>query len=243
MGVRGTIHSYETCGAVDGPGIRFVVFVQGCPLRCGYCQNPDTWKMSGGVEIDSADLVAEIEKYRSYMRFSGGGVTLTGGEPLMQPDFSADILRRCGKRGMHTALDTSGFAEWGRAEQAVRYADLVLLDLKCIDPVAHRSLTGADVEPVLDFARHLSAIAKPAWIRHVLVPGITDREEFLDGLGRFIAGLKNIELVELLPLHHLGAYKWNELGYGYRLRDVATPDAAAVAKAVSILKRYVPNVR
>lgn len=243
MGVRGKIHSYETCGAVDGPGIRFVVFVQGCPLRCKYCQNPDTWKMSGGVEIDSGDLVAEMEKYRSYIRFSGGGVTLTGGEPLMQPAFSADVLRRCRERGIHTALDTSGFAEWERAEPAVRHADLVLLDLKCVDPEGHRFLTGAGVEPVLDFARRLSAIGKPAWIRHVLVPGMTDSEEFLNRLGAFIAGLKNIELVEVLPVHHLGAYKWDELGYEYQLRAVAPPGEADVARAVSILKRYAANVR
>ena len=241
--LTGRIHSFESCGTVDGPGIRFVVFMQGCPLRCLYCHNRDTWDVNGGREVTVADVMREILKYRSYMRFSGGGVTVTGGEPLLQAEFVRELLRECQRAQIHAAVDTSGYVSIERAQTVLEYADLVLLDLKCMDAETHKRLTGGELAVVLRFARMVSDMGKPLWIRHVLVPNWTDREEFLRQLGEFVASLKTVEAVELLPFHKMGEYKWTALGCEYLLKDVPPPTKIQVKQAVELLKAYYPNVR
>jgi pyruvate formate lyase activating enzyme len=239
----GRIHSIETCGTVDGPGIRFVVFLQGCPLRCAYCHNADTWEFGEGREATVEDVLAEARKYRSYMRYSGGGLTLSGGEPLYQPRFAEALFAACRREGIHTALDTSGYASWEKARPVVEQADLVLLDLKCLDPEAHKSLTGVELDRILEFARQVAAAGKKMWVRHVLVPSYTDSEQHLAGLGEFIAGLGNAEVVEVLPFHKLGEYKWEQLGHVCPLKETAVPARAEVERALEILRRHHPNVR
>jgi pyruvate formate lyase activating enzyme len=239
----GRIHSVESCGTVDGPGIRFVVFFQGCPLRCAYCHNADTWKFGEGREVTVDEVLAEAGKYRSYMRYSGGGVTLSGGEPLYQPQFAEAVLAACRREGIHTALDTSGYASWEMARTAVEQADLVLLDLKCLDPVIHKSLTGVELGRILEFARRAAAAGKKMWVRHVLVPTWTDSERALDKLGEFVAGLGNVEVLEVLPFHKLGEYKWEQLGHACPLREVPVPTRDAVGRAIEQLRRHHPNVR
>ncbi|WP_008311506.1 pyruvate formate-lyase-activating protein [Leptolyngbya sp. PCC 6406] len=219
----GRIHSIETCGTVDGPGLRFVVFTQGCPLRCLYCHNPDCRHPEDGRMVTVDELIQEIKKYRSYLR--RGGVTVSGGEPLMQPEFVGEIFRRCHELGLHTALDTSGYVLLDHAKPVVAQADLVLLDIKSYDPDLYQRVTHVSLEPTLRFAQYLAEIGKPTWIRFVLVPGLTDPAANVDGLAQFVATLPNVERVEVLPFHQMGAYKWEQLGYDYALKD--TPPASA----------------
>lgn len=228
---------------MDGPGIRFVVFFQGCPLRCLFCHNRDTWDARGGQETTVEALMRDIRKYKSYMKFSKGGVTASGGEPLRQPEFLRELLRQCRQAGIHTAVDTSGYADLARVETVFEVTDLVLLDLKSLHPATHTRLTGVDVTRILDFARHVSGRGVPIWIRHVLVPGWTDSPEHLRLLGEFVATLKSVEAVEILPFHQMGAYKWNELGCGYALRDVPPPTKAQVRAAMACVRQFHPTVR
>ncbi|MGQ9837543.1 MAG: pyruvate formate-lyase-activating protein [Cyanobacteriota bacterium] len=232
--VTGRIHSIETCGTVDGPGIRFVIFTQGCPLRCQYCHNPDCRDPQAGQAVTVEELISEIQKYKSYLR--KGGVTVTGGEPLMQPTFVAEIFRRCHELGLHTALDTSGFVQLEVAIPVLEHTDLVLLDIKSFLPDLYRKVTSVPLEPTLIFARHLAKIHKPTWIRFVLVPGLTDPEENVKGLAQFVATLSNVERVEVLPFHKMGEYKWEQLGLPYLLKDVPPPSPEQVAKAVQIFR-------
>lgn len=237
----GKIHSIETCGTVDGPGIRFIIFTQGCPLRCKYCHNPDTWKLSDGKDSDSESLISEIKKYRSYMEFSSGGVTITGGEPLMQSEFVSEIFKRCKEEGIHTALDTSGQASIDIAKKVLDYTDLVLLDLKSINPNIFKDLTKADLEPSIEFLNYLREQNIKTWIRHVIVPGITDNLIDLENLAKFIASYENIEQIELLPFHKMGEFKWESLGYNYELNDVLEPSNELMEKSIEIFKKYNPN--
>lgn len=227
----GRIHSIETCGTVDGPGLRFVIFTQGCPLRCLYCHNPDCRHPEDGREATVDELIAEIQKYRSYLRH--GGVTVTGGEPLMQPQFVQEILQRCQTLGLHTALDTSGYVPLEAAKPVVDHADLVLLDIKSYNPDLYRQVTQVSLEPTLRFAQYLADIGKPAWIRFVLVPGLTDPVANVEGLANFVATLGNVERVEVLPFHQMGAYKWEQLGYDYALKDTAPPSPELVRATVA----------
>lgn len=213
--IAGKIHSVETCGTVDGPGIRFVIFTQGCPLRCLYCHNPDCRNFEEGKEITVDELIVEIHKYRSYMRFSSGGVTVSGGEPLMQPEFVREIFRRCKALGIHTALDTSGYVNLSAAKPVLDYTDLVLLDIKSFEPKIYLKVVGVALAPTLQLAEYLREIKKPTWIRFVLVPGLTDALENVEGLAKFITKLDNVERVEILPFHKMGEYKWEQLGYDY----------------------------
>ena len=238
MGIKGKVHSFETCGTVDGPGIRFVLFMQGCPLRCKYCHNPDTWKIDEGKSVDSDFLMGEIRKYKSYMRFSGGGVTITGGEPLMQPEFTLDIIKKCKAEGIHCAVDTSGFSSIEIIKKVLGEADLVLLDLKCMDKEMHKLLTGVEFELIFKTADYLSSINKSVWIRHVLVPGITDSDEQLHKLGQYVSKMKNVEKVEILPFHKMGEYKWEEMGYKYELSETKSPSAERVDNALKIIRSY-----
>ncbi|HOA79615.1 MAG TPA: pyruvate formate-lyase-activating protein [Defluviitaleaceae bacterium] len=238
MSVTGRIHSIETCGTVDGPGIRFLVFTQGCPLRCQYCHNPDTWKISDGKTTTVEELIKEIEKYKSYMEFSGGGVTVTGGEPLIQPKFVEELFRQCKEKGIHTALDTSGYIPLEHAKNVLKYTDLVLLDIKSFDSQTYKDLTGVSNEPTLKLAKYLSDIGKPMWIRYVLVPNLTDNPEHIEALASFLTNLKTIEKIEILPFHKMGEYKWEELGYDYKLKDTPTPSKELLNTAKEIFKKY-----
>ncbi|HEY9880865.1 MAG TPA: pyruvate formate-lyase-activating protein [Leptolyngbyaceae cyanobacterium] len=234
----GYIHSLETCGTVDGPGIRFVIFTQGCPLRCLYCHNPDCRHEEDGKEVTVDELIAEVQKYRDYMKLSGGGVTVTGGEPLQQPQFVREIFRRCRQLGIHTALDTSGYTQLEAAKPVLEFTDLVLLDIKSFDPEVYRSVTQVDLRPTLEFARYLQKIGKPTWIRFVLVPGFTNGAENVKGLAQFVSTLDNVERVEVLPFHQMGAYKWDALGYDYALKTVEPPTSEQIQQVVQIFQTF-----
>ena len=237
----GRVHSLETFGAVDGPGIRFVVFMQGCPMRCLYCHNPDTWSLEGGKKISVAELVRQIKKYKNYFG-EKGGVTVTGGEPLFQIDFVTKLFKVLKKQKINTCLDTSGIlfnkqtAVRKKYDTLMKYTDLVLLDLKQFDADKHKSLTGYDNQNILSFATYLSDKKKPMWVRFVLVPGITDNLEDVQKLKTFLNTLKNVVKVEVLPYHNMGEKKYAEIGMEYRLRGVKSPDPDLVAKISDILK-------
>lgn len=221
--VRGRYHSFEVGAAVDGPGIRFVAFLTGCPLRCQYCHNPDTWHLKNGIEDDAGALVAEIRDCARYLRRGRGGVTLSGGEPLAQPAFTSAILHGCKALDLHTALDTSGFLGHQASDDLLADVDLVLLDIKSYDPETYCAVTGVSVQPTLDFARRLSAMGKPMWVRFVLVPGLTDAPANVTGLADFVADLATVERVDVLPYHKMGENKWAALGLDCRLKDVQPP--------------------
>ena len=241
---KGYIHSTESFGSVDGPGIRFLIFLQGCQMRCRYCHNPDTWKTgNSGLSVTTAtvsELLDKAERYRSYWG-PEGGITVSGGEALLQIDFLIDLFEEAHRRNINTCLDTAAqpFSRhepfFSKFERLMQSTDLVLLDIKHIDSEKHRWLTGHGNENILDCARYLSDIKKPVWIRHVLVPGITDDEEQLIQLRQTLNTLSNIQKVEVLPYHTLGTFKWEQLGIPYTLKDVAPPTNEQIARAREIL--------
>ncbi|MEM9540724.1 MAG: pyruvate formate-lyase-activating protein [Cyanobacteria bacterium P01_E01_bin.42] len=237
-GNTGIIHSVETCGTVDGPGIRFVIFTKGCPLRCLYCHNADCRHMEDGKLMPVDELIGEIEKYKSYFQYSGGGVTITGGEPLMQPEFVKAVFQRCRKLGIHTALDTSGYVNLNVAKPVLEYADLILLDIKSFDPDIYYKVTNVSLEPTLKFARYLNEIHKPTWVRFVLVPDLTDPVSNVTGLAKFIEPFDNVEKVEVLPFHKMGEYKWEQLGYDYQLKTTEPPSEELLERTVNIFKNH-----
>jgi len=222
-GVAGWIHSLESGGTADGPGVRFVVFFAGCPLHCLYCHNPDTRHMHDGTRTTSGAVLGEIEGVAGFLRHGHGGVTLSGGEPLVQPDFAAAILRGCRRLGLHTALDTSGFLGSHATDALLADVDLVLLDIKAFKEATYRHLTGAPLRPTLEFAERLSLMRTPIWLRYVLVPGLTDDETEIAGLAEFAAGLGTVERVDVLPFHKMGEAKWRALGRPYQLADTPPP--------------------
>lgn len=234
----GKIHSFETFGTVDGPGIRFVVFMQGCPMRCLYCHNPDTWRTDGGREYTAQDVAQRVLKYKSYFT-GGGGVTVSGGEPMLQAEFVRELFTVLKGKGIHTALDTSGILFTPENRSAVdgllEVTDLVLLDIKHIDGEEHKKLTAHSNKNVLAFAKYLCETGKPTWVRHVLVPGITDNDEYLKRLAEFIGGLNNVQKVEVLPYHTMGEVKYDNLGLEYALKGVQPPDGVRVQNAKRIL--------
>lgn len=238
MTIKGMIHSLESCGTVDGPGVRFVVFMQGCPLRCKFCHNPDTWKLKDGKEFTVDEVMNEVKKYKSYMKFSGGGITVSGGDPLMQPKFVAELLKRCKEEKIHTAIDTSGYVNLDIAKDVLEYADLVLLDIKSHNNIVYKDLTGVSNEPTLKLANYLSSINKPMWVRYVLVPHITDNMEDINSLGKFLSNLNNIEKLEVLPFHKMGEFKWDELGYDYELKNTRPPSEDSVKKVIDVFRGY-----
>lgn len=234
--MKGHIHSFETFGTLDGPGIRFVAFLKGCPMRCLYCHNPDTWSIEGAMEMESAEVVSEFRKYRNY--YVNGGITVSGGEPLAQIDFVIELLDLCKKEGIHTALDTSGAVfdpDDRRFEALIRVCDLFLLDIKEMNGEKHRLLTGKKNDRILEFARFLDAKGKKMWIRYVLVPGYTDDEEDLRALRNFISGLKHAEKVEILPYHTMGMAKYEKAGIAYPLKGVLPPGEEDIKRAEAIL--------
>lgn len=234
--MEGYIHSTESFGSVDGPGVRFVIFTAGCPMRCQFCHNPDTWNMKTGTLTSTDDLIKKALRYRSYWG-DEGGITISGGEPLLQIDFLTELFRKAKENGIHTTLDTSGnpFTReepfFSKFNELMQYADLILLDIKHIDEKEHIRLTGHTNKNILDLATYLSDIKKPVWIRHVLVPKRSDKDEYLDRLHEFILTLHNVERVEVLPYHTLGAYKWKELGMEYPLEGIDPPTAERVENA------------
>ncbi|MBB3125615.1 pyruvate formate lyase activating enzyme [Paenibacillus rhizosphaerae] len=235
--MKGRIHSMDTFGTVDGPGIRFVLFMQGCALQCQFCHNPDTWDTKGGRQVTVEEILREIEPYVPYYKSSGGGITVTGGEPTLQAPFVAQLFKACKERfGLHTALDSSGFCEPSHAGELMRYTDLVLLDLKQLNNEKHERLTSQPNDRILKFAAWLSAMGKPVWIRHVLIPGITDQAGDLTLLGEFIGHLRNVEKIELLPYHRMGVYKWQQLGHPYPLDGVPTPTEREVERARELIE-------
>jgi len=237
MSRKGRIHSLETFGTVDGPGIRFVLFMQGCLMKCQYCHNPDTWHFDGGREVTVEEVLAEIEPYIHYYRSSGGGLTISGGEPTLQAGFVTEVFREVKARwALHTTLDSNGFNNAEKLHELMDVTDLVLLDIKHIDDHEHRLLTGVSNEQTLHTAKWLSDHGKKMWVRHVFVPGIHDREEHLRNLGKFIGTLQGVEKFEILPYHQMGIYKWKELGRTYPLENVPSPTEQQVEWAYRMIE-------
>ncbi|OWA37017.1 pyruvate formate-lyase 1-activating enzyme [Saccharibacillus sp. O16] len=237
MSHKGRVHSLETFGTVDGPGIRFVLFMQGCLMKCQYCHNPDTWNFDGGKEMSVEEVLAEIQPYLNYYRSSGGGLTISGGEPTLQAAFVAEVFREVKERwGLHTTLDSNGFNNAEKLEYLLDVTDLVLLDIKHIDNEKHKVLTGVSNEQTLRTAKWLSDHGKKMWIRHVFVPGIHDDENNLRDLGRFIGTLNGVEKFEILPYHQMGIYKWKELGREYPLEGVPSPTEEQVKRAYQLIE-------
>lgn len=242
----GYIHSIETFGSVDGPGVRFVVFFQGCPMRCAYCHNPDTWNLADGKEMSADEILQKMLRNRAF--YARGGITATGGEPMMQMEFLIELFTKAKAEDIHTCLDTSGVMYTGTKEDGtpeneqivklMEVTDLVMLDIKHIDEAAHIDLTAQSNKKILDFARYLDGIGKPVWIRHVVVPGITQNEESLAAVGRFLSTLHNVERLEVLPYHALGKVKYENLGMEYRLKETPQLSKAEAAEAERIIREH-----
>lgn len=236
----GRIHSLESFGTVDGPGVRFVVFVQGCPMRCAYCHNPDTWEINAGTPMEPADIIQKFERNRGF--YTDGGLTVTGGEPLLQIDFLIDLFTLAKEKDIHTCIDTSGIvfkkdnAELiEKLDRLMKLTDLVMLDIKHIDNEKHMDLCKQPNDGILAFAEYLSDKGVDIWIRHVVVPGYTDIDEYLDKLGYFIGGLKTLKALDVLPYHTLGLPKYEKLGIDYRLKDVPAMDKSQVVEKKKII--------
>lgn len=221
--LKGKIHSIESMGLVDGPGIRVIVFMQGCALRCKYCHNPDTWVTEGGKEYTPEEIVNKIKRFKTYFERSGGGVTFSGGDPLRQPEFLIETLKRCKEEGIHTCLDTSGVG-LGEYDEILKYTDLVLFDVKHLTAEGYKYMTGINIDESLKFLEACKKCDTKLWIRQVVVPGLTDNEEYITELGKFIKTLNNVEKVELLPYHLLGVNKYETMGIKYRLEGTPAMD-------------------
>lgn len=228
-GAFGYLHSYETGSRLDGPGVRVTLFVSGCPLRCQYCHNPDTWHLKDGTRVAVEHVVARLGHFAPALRAMKGGLTISGGEALVQVAFTQRIFGAAKSMGLHTALDTSGFLGARATDDYLKNVDLVILDIKSGDPETYRRVTQRDLEPTLRFAERLAAMNKPVWVRYVLVPGLTDDPANIDRVAKLVAPMRNVEWVEVLPFHQLGAFKWKHLGLAYALGDFppASPDLVA----------------
>lgn len=238
MKTTGRIHSYEVGSTVDGPGIRFVVFMQGCPLRCLYCHNPDTRDPVKGHETTVGQLIHEINKYHSYFDHAHGGLTVSGGEPLLQGEFVSSLLQAARTNGIHTALDTSGFGSPHNLDLVLPHTDLVLLDIKSSQHPLYHRLTHVDLEPTIDTAQALEQKNIPTWVRFVLVPGLTDAYDNIRGVAEICARFQVIQRVEILPFHKLGAYKWKELELPFELANTPIPTQEQVQQTKSIFSDY-----
>ncbi len=234
--VTGKIHSIESMGLVDGPGVRTVVFFQGCKLRCAYCHNPDTWKLNGGTEMTPEELVQKIVRFKPYFHRSGGGVTFSGGDPLVQPEFLLECLKLCKQNGIHTAIDTAGFGQ-GDYTEILKYTDLVLLDIKHSNSKGYVTMTGKDTKDVNLFLQALRKAKTRVWVRHVVVPGYTDSKEHIANIAEIISEeISNVDKVELLPYHVLGVNKYETLGIPYKLEGVEAMDKDKTKKLQTYLE-------
>lgn len=235
--MQGYIHSIETFGTKDGPGIRFILFMQGCPLRCLYCHNPDTWEKREGKYIYTPqEAFAEFDKVKNFVR---GGITVSGGEPMMQPEFLLELFRICKEHNVHSAIDTSGIFLNDKIKKVLEYTDLVLLDIKHIDPEKYKNLTHAPLEPTLKFIDYLNAVNKPVWLRYVLVPNYSDCESDLQEWAKYVSQFNRIiERVDILPFHQMAIHKWDKLDIEYKLKDTLPPTFEQIEKAKNIFKSY-----
>ena len=242
--IKGKIHSIETFGTVDGPGIRLVVFMQGCPMRCKYCHNPDTWNLNSSKELSPEEIITLFNKNKVY--YKNGGITLSGGEPLLQSEFAAKVFELAKKQNIHTALDTSGILynpeKPDEYDHLLKFTDLVMLDIKHINPEAHKSLCGYSNENVLAFAKYLSDIKKDLLVRHVVVPTLTDNPQDLFSLGEFIGTLSSVKSIEILPYHTMGVTKYNQMNIPYPLKDIPPLTKAELKKAEQIISDGIKKV-
>jgi len=232
-GDLGFLHSFTTGSAVDGPGMRVVAWLTGCQFRCVYCHNPDTWKINNGIPVTLSRAVEQLQKYRHGLSTMKGGLTISGGEPLVQPRFVLKLFAAAKQMGIHTALDSNGYLGDRLSDADFASIDLVLLDLKAMTPDLHRRLTGMDNQPVHEFARRLAAARKPVWVRFVLVPGWTDDMAEVERIAAFAASLGNVERVDVLPFHQMGRFKWEKLAMEYPLRDTKPPSREITAEAIA----------
>lgn len=247
--MQGRIHSLESFGTVDGPGTRFVVFVQGCPMRCAYCHNPDTWEMSGGTMMEPAYIIEQYERNSAFYK-NGGGLTVTGGEPLMQVDFLIDLFALAKEKNIHTCIDSSGIAFnpdntacIQKLDKLMTLTDLVMLDIKHIDPTRHKELTSQPNQHILEFAAYLNEKKVDMWIRHVVVPGITDDDKYLYDLGYFIGQFDNLKALDVLPYHTMGEAKYKKLGIDYKLAGVPAMDKDKVVEKKKVILEGVKKRR
>lgn len=243
--MTGYIHSKESFGTVDGPGIRYVLFMQGCPMRCLYCHNPDTWEVNAGTLITTDEILNEYRKNSSF--YTNGGITVTGGEPLLQIDFVTELFQKAKAEGIHTCIDTSGITfnpkNTEKFDELVKYTDLVMLDIKHIDSKKHNALTGHGNENILAFAKYLEEKKTPLWIRHIIVEGITDSPEDLVRLGEFIGTLGNLKALDVLPYHTMGVGKYEEMGIPYPLKDLKALPLSEAVKAKEYILSGIKKVR
>ncbi len=237
MEILGRIHSLESFGTVDGPGIRFVVFLQGCPLRCKFCHNPDTWEVNRGTSYTPKELADEILKYKAYMDFSGGGVTFTGGEPLLQAQFLLEVCRLLKPHAISVAIDTSGYIWNDAVKELLEYTDLVLLDIKNYDPLVYQEVTGVKLDPTLKLLDYLREHKITVWVRYVLVPGLTDNLDNIEKFSGYLDDYQNVAKIELLAFHKMGEYKWKEMGLNYTLSDTKEPSGELLQEVKTIFER------
>jgi len=235
-GDMGFLHSFTTGATVDGPGVRVVAWTAGCMWRCLYCHNPDTWSMSNGIPVTVAKATEELGKYRQGLKVMSGGLTISGGEPLMQHRFVVKLFTAAKKMGIHTALDTNGYFGEKLSDDDLETIDLILLDIKTWDSERHRHLTGMDNGPTLDFARRLASRKRKIWVRYVLVPDLTDDPADVKQTAAFVASLGNVERVDVLPFHQMGHYKWKQLGIPYTLEETKPPTNEVVDRTIGIYK-------
>ena len=231
-GAFGYAHSYETASRYDGPGLRVVLFVSGCLLRCTYCHNPDTWHLKDGTYVSAQQVLDRLGSFAPALRALDGGLTISGGEPMVQLAFTRRILAGAKRMGLHTAIETSGFLGDRADDNFLSCLDLVLLDIKSSDPETYRSVTGRDLAPTLRFAERLAAMGKPVWVRFTLVPGLTDDPANVDGIARFVAPMKNVEWVEVQPFHQLGAFKWKAMKLDYKEANTQAPTRDLVNRVI-----------
>jgi pyruvate formate lyase activating enzyme len=232
-GAFGYAHSYETSSRYDGPGLRVVLFVSGCLLRCSYCHNPDTWHLKDGTYVSAQQVIDRLGDFAPALRSLDGGLTISGGEPMVQLAFTRRILAAAKQMGLHTAIETSGFLGDRADDKYLSCLDLVLLDIKSSNPETYRGVTGRDLTPTLRFAERLAAIGKPVWVRFTLVPGFTDDPENVDGIARFVAPMKNVEWVEIQPFHQLGAFKWKAMNLEYKHVNTPPPTAELIKRVIN----------
>ena len=242
-GAFGYAHSYETASRYDGPGLRVVLFLSGCLLRCSYCHNPDTWHLKDGTYISAQQIIDRLAGFAPALRALGGGLTITGGEPMVQLAFTRRILAAAKQMGLHTAIETSGYLGDRVDDKFLENLDLVLLDIKSSNPQTYRAVTGRDLEPTLRFAERLSAMGKPVWVRFTLVPGFTDDPANVEGLARFVAPMKNVEWVEVQPFHQLGAFKWKAMKLDYKHFDTPTPTPDLIERVMEQFQNAGCHVR